>query len=159
MTPHQAEGADSFRRWCSEEKVNEMWYISSGGSLLSFKHSQHYLQEDVEWGVAQQLRVLFCIFNFVIHVLAYLKWKAFFLFEAFLHGAAYIVCILKVLEDGKVHDTRDRSWRARTFLVVLPGLQGLAHGGHCLGRPRHPWGSPASNQSLVQGWVYKGLWE
>lgn len=43
------------------------------------------------------------------------------------------------------------SWRARTFLVVLPGLQGLAHGGHCLGRPRHPWGSPASNQSLVQG--------
>lgn len=107
MTPHQAEGADSFRRWCSEEKVNEMWYISSGGSLLSFKHSQHYLQEDVEWGVAQQLRVLFCIFNFVIHVLAYLKWKAFFLFEAFLHGAAYIVCILKVLEDGKVHDTRD----------------------------------------------------
>lgn len=70
MTPHQAEGADSFQRWYSEEKINEIRYLNFVSSLLSFKYSQHYLQEDIEWGVAHQLRVLFCIFNFVIHVLA-----------------------------------------------------------------------------------------
>lgn len=53
-----------------KKKINEIRYLNFVSSLLSFKYSQHYLQEDIEWGVAHQLRVLFCIFNFVIHVLA-----------------------------------------------------------------------------------------
>lgn len=46
MTPHQAGGANSFERCYSGEKVNEVEKINFVSSLLNYKYSQCYLQEN-----------------------------------------------------------------------------------------------------------------
>ena len=39
---------------------------------------------------------MFCFFNFIIHVLAYLEWKTFFFFfKAFLHGVTLLFVFLR----------------------------------------------------------------